>query len=53
MIKGLINWFQRTRNYIFPQNNQVQLQAQENVEAKKPLIKTNQTYYIDPTAPTF
>ena len=53
MIKGLINWFQRTIDYIFPQNNQVQFQAQENIEAKKPLIKTNKTYYIDPTVPTF
>ena len=51
MLKGLINWFQKTREYIFPTIDTVEAQAQP--VAPKPVVKTNKTYYIDPTAPTF
>ena len=52
MLKGLINWFQKTRKYIFP-NKLDTVDAQAQPIAPKPVIKTNKTYFIDPTAPTF
>ena len=51
MLKGLINWFQKTREYIFPTIDTVEAQAQP--VAPKPVVKKNKTYYIDPTSPKF
>ena len=46
MIKGLIKFL----TDIFVKEDKVTTQAELN---KRPVVKTNQTYYIDPTAPTF
>lgn len=51
MLKGLLNWFQRTREYIFPKVEIVDAQAHE--VKNKVAVKTNKTYYIDPVAPEF
>lgn len=51
MIKGLISWLQKTKEYFF-KNNEVELQSDKEVQ-KKPIVKTNQTYFIDPTVPSF